>query len=91
MRTRKKLFILLLAMLACLTLFSSFFHTESTIENDNDCPICNWQRNVIAISQLSVLFLLVLLYCLFKFLVANDRLYTVVPAFHLKNRAPPTL
>lgn len=91
MRTKKRLFFCLLGGLAITFLFTQYFHTETTIEPDDDCSICVWERNVVAVSQLYFLFLLVLFTCLFKFFVFHCRLKTVIRLFHFNSRAPPAV
>lgn len=89
MRIKKQFFFWLLAVITGLFLFASYFHTETTIEPEDDCPICIWERNVVAVSQLYFLFLLVLFFCFFKFFIKHYRLKTAIRIFHFNSRAPP--
>ena len=88
MRIRKQILFWLLIGVTGLFLFTPYFHTETTIEPEDNCPICVFERNVVAISQLYFIFIVVLFICFFKFFINQYRLKTAIRIFHFNSRAP---
>lgn len=91
MRIKNQSLFWFLGALACTFLFASYFHTETTIEPEDDCPSCIFKRNAVAVSQFYFIFVLVLFICFFKFFINHHRLKTAVHFYHFNSRAPPTL
>lgn len=91
MRIKKQIFFWLLIGGTGLFLFAPYFHTETTIEPEDNCPICVFERNVVAVSQLYFIFLLVLFICFFKFFINHYRLKTAIHFFYFNSRAPPAV
>jgi disulfide bond formation protein DsbB len=91
MRKKEQFFFWLLIALTGLFLFASYFHTETTIEPEDDCPICIFERNVVAVSQLYFIFVMVLFICFFEFFISDYRLKTVIYFYHFNSRAPPAV
>jgi hypothetical protein len=89
MRKKEQIFFWLLIALTGLFLFASYFHTETTIEPEDNCPICRFERNVVAVSQLYFIFLLVFFICFFEFFINQYRLKTAIRLYHFNSRAPP--
>ena len=90
MKNRRVAFIWLLVSITAIFLFADFLHTETTLNPQDDCPICLWERQVIAISKLYFLFLLAFFIPLFKFANPQEKVHSLVSRFHIKSRAPPT-
>jgi Na+/proline symporter len=68
--------------------FINFFHTDSILDNQQDCPACQFQRSNIALT--AILFLFLIIFICLRLPVAPD----FVPVlFHLpaskRSRAPP--
>jgi disulfide bond formation protein DsbB len=85
--SRKLFFIFLLYFFAFVT-FINFFHTDSILDNQQDCPACQFQRSNIALA--AILFLFLIIFICLRLPVAPD----FVPVrFHLpatkRSRAPP--
>ena len=89
MRKKKQIFFWLLIGLTGLFLFAPYFHTETTIEPEDNCPICIFERNVVAVSQLYFIFLVVFFICFFSFFIDQYRLETAIRIFNFNSRAPP--
>jgi hypothetical protein len=90
MKLKRIVFLWLLVAVSGLILFADFFHTEDTLEPDDHCPICIWERNVIAISQLYFLFVLALFVFLFHLLINQSKLRFIVIHYYFNSRAPPS-
>jgi hypothetical protein len=91
MKIKKQIFFWVLIALTGLFLFAPYFHTETTIEPGDDCPICIFERNVVAVSQLYFIFVMVIFICFFEFFISDNRLRTATYFSHFNSRAPPAV
>jgi hypothetical protein len=85
--TRKVFFIYLLYFFTFVA-FINFFHTDSILEKNLDCPACQFQQSSIALAIALFVFLIILI-CL-RLPVVSDP----IPARHFmpaqkRSRAPP--
>jgi hypothetical protein len=83
-------FLYLLAAISIIFLLADFFHTETTLEEQDDCPICIFERNSLAISQLYFLFVEIVFVSLFRFIIHQNRARSILINFHFNIRAPPS-
>jgi hypothetical protein len=90
MKLKQIAFLYLLVVISIIFLFADFFHTETTLEEQEDCPICIFERNVIAISQLYFLSIAILFFSLFRFIIHHNRARPLFINHHFYIRAPPS-
>jgi hypothetical protein len=92
MKMKRIAFIYLLVAISIIFLFADFFHTETTLEREeqDDCPICIFERNTLAISQLYFLFVAIVFVSLFRFVIRQNRARPVFVHYHFNIRGPPS-
>jgi hypothetical protein len=89
MKLKRIAFLYLLIAISIIFLFAVFFHTETTLGEKDDCPICIFERNILAISQLYFLSVVILFVSLFRFIIYQNRARSLFINYHLNIRAPP--
>ena len=90
MKLKRIAFICLLVAFSIIILFADFFHTETTLEEQDDCPICIFERNTLAISQLYFLFVAIAFVSLFRVIIRQKRARSVFVNYNYNIRAPPS-
>jgi hypothetical protein len=87
--TRKILLIHLFYFFAFVA-FINFFHTDSILDNQENCPACQFQRSNIALACILFLFLITFT-CLRLLVVAEIIPVYFISFFHKHSRAPPPI
>jgi hypothetical protein len=83
------LFVAFLAFFSLVILFAQFFHQERTIHPMDNCPICVWQMNAIALASLYFL-VLFLLFTVIRCIITTDhKTRLCYDFFCFSRRAPP--
>lgn len=83
--------ILFLAYIGMVFLFANFFHTETTFEISEYCPICQWQHSVYS-PEVVCLVIISVGFIFLYWLGLFDKEYLVYEEHsRIRNRAPPTL
>jgi hypothetical protein len=86
---KKQVFFLLLCFIAGIFLLAEFFHTETTIELIDLCPIGIWEMNTIATTF--IYFLIIVFLATLIYIIPLDTLYyiffEVTTVF--RNKSPP--
>jgi hypothetical protein len=84
---RKILLIHLFYFLAFVA-FINFFHTDSILDNQQNCPACQFQRSNIALAF--ILFLFLITFSCLRLLVSSEFFPDFfISSFHKHSRAPP--
>jgi outer membrane receptor for ferrienterochelin and colicins len=65
-----------------------FFHTETTLEDRDECAICIWERNSIATSQIYYLLISIFFISLAKFKIIQHKARSLFDCCHVNIRAP---
>jgi len=68
--------------------FINFFHTDSILDCQRDCPACQFQRSNISLAFILFLFLIAF-NCLRLPAVAEIIFVYFIPLAHKRSRAPP--
>jgi hypothetical protein len=84
----RKIFFVFLLYFFAFTAFINFFHTDDILDNQGNCPACQFQRSNIALTFVLFIFLII-----FNSLRLPD-VATTVPVFFVSpckklSRAPP--
>jgi hypothetical protein len=86
---RRILFVSFLAFFALIVTCTQFFHQEKTIQPLDECPICIWQMNAVALATLYFL-VLIPIFIVIRYLITNNSKIQFCSDFHCFNhRAPP--
>ncbi|MCP4152644.1 MAG: hypothetical protein GY757_33215 [bacterium] len=87
----QKAFLYALLFISVVLLFSQYFHTETTLTPQDNCPICVWERSVYTTGQI-YLFCLAISIVLYRRLFASQEKNLFSEAYGFFNsRAPPAL
>lgn len=88
-RGKKLAFLYMLIFVSVFILFAEFFHSETILGQEDDCPICLWERTSLSIAKLNI-FSCVLLLILMSLLGETpvDKVSSAYQ-FRLKGRSPP--
>ncbi len=89
MKGKKLAFFYMLVFVSLIILFAEFFHVETVIGQDDDCPICLWERTSLSIATLNIFSCALLLVVIA--MLRESVLNIVTPAyiFKLRGRSPP--
>jgi disulfide bond formation protein DsbB len=87
---RRILFVAFLAFFSFIILGAQFFHQEKTIQPMDNCPICVWQMNTVALAGLYLLVLLVIFAVLRYLYIFNDKVHFTPSFYHYFLRGPPS-
>ena len=68
--------------------FINFFHTDSILDCQDNCPACQFQRSNISLAFILFLFLITF-NCLRLPVVVESIPIRFIPLFHKQSRAPP--
>ncbi|MCK4835982.1 MAG: hypothetical protein KAT17_05060, partial [Candidatus Aminicenantes bacterium] len=79
----------ILGFIAFILLFAEFFHTETSLVESDDCPICLWERNTIAIDKIFFLIVSIVFILLHQLNITDLEIPFFLIFYHFKNRAPP--
>jgi hypothetical protein len=89
MKLKRIAFLYLLVVISIIFLFADFFHKETTLEKKDDCPICIFEQNILAISQLYFLSVAILFVSLFRFIIHQNKSRSLFINYHSNIRSPP--
>ncbi len=84
----RKIFLIHLLYFFAFVAFINFFHTDSILDNQRNCPACHFQQSNIALAFILFLFLITFT-CLRLMAVAESFPVLFVSSFHKQSRAPP--
>ena len=87
---RRILFVTFLAFFSLIVLGAQFFHQEETLEQMDNCAICLWQMNTVALACLYFLVILVI-FALFHYLrIFSNKIHFAPSFYHYSLRGPPS-
>jgi disulfide bond formation protein DsbB len=87
---RRILFVAFLAFFSLIILAAQFFHQEKTLQPMDNCPICLWQMNTVALAGLCLLTILII-FAIFRYLrIFNDEIHFTPSFYHYFLRGPPS-
>lgn len=89
MKRKFYFFLFLLASITFVVLFAEFFHTETTLEESDDCPICLWQHNSLAIDKIYVLIVAIIYVLIRQLAFIHARVRNTWIIRQNQNRDPP--
>lgn len=89
MKRKLYLFLFSLASITFVVLFAEFFHTETSLVESDDCPICLWQQNALAIDQIYVLILAINYVLIRQLVFIHARARHAWIIHQTQNRDPP--
>jgi hypothetical protein len=89
MKNKKIAFLGLLFAVSLVFLFSVFLHTETTLEETDDCPICRLESSSIAVSEIFFLFVSIHFVYLFTFEPINQKAVSLFNYRRFSIRGPP--
>ncbi len=90
--TKKKLvFLGILGFIAFILLFAEFFHTETSLIESDDCPICLWKHNAIAIDKVFLLIISIIFIQIHQLDFSNKKIRINWIFYQFRNRAPPSV
>ena len=77
------------ALFCMIVLCAQFFHQEKTLKTMDECPICIWQKNTVALAWLYflVIFIIFTIFCYLYFF--NDKIQSYSPFYYYFQRGPP--
>lgn len=84
----KKIFLIYLFYFFIFVAFINFFHTDSILDCQQDCPACQFQRSNIALAFILFLFLITFI-CQRLPAIEDSFPLFFIPHFFEKSRAPP--
>jgi len=84
----RKFFFFYMIFFFAFVAFINFFHTDSILEKEPDCPACQFQQSNIALAF--ILFLFLVIFSCLGLLPGIDIISVYfVPLSHQRSRAPP--
>lgn len=90
--TKKKLIFLgILGFIAFILLFAEFFHTETSLIESDDCSICLWKQNSIAIDKVFLLIFSIIFIQIHQLDLSNKKISINWIFYQFRNRAPPSV
>lgn len=90
MKLKQITFLYLLVSIFIIFMFADFFHTETTFAEKDNCPICIFERNILAISQLYFLSVVILFVSFFRIIIHHNIAQSFFIKYHFNIRAPPS-
>lgn len=90
--TKKNLvFLGILGFITFILLFAEFFHTETSPIESDDCPICLWEHNTIAIDSIFLLIVSIIFIQIHQLYFSNKKITVNWIFYQFRNRAPPSV
>jgi hypothetical protein len=89
MKYKKIGFLCLLFAVSLVFLFANFLHTETTLEEKDDCPICRWEGSSIALSEICFLLVSIFFVSIFKLGAFHQKAISLFDYRHFSIRGPP--
>lgn len=90
--TKKELvFLGILGFITFILLFAEFFHTETSLIESDDCPICLWEHNSIAIDKVFLLIISIIFIQIQLLDFSNKKISINWIFYQFRNRAPPSV
>lgn len=86
---KKILFVYFIAFFALLIVSSQFFHQETNPLQTDQCPICQWQKNTIALSILYFLVIAITFILIHSLCFSIEKIPFSSFFYHYHLRAPP--
>jgi hypothetical protein len=84
----RKILLIHLLYFFILVAFINFFHTDSILDNQQNCPACQFQQSNIALTVILFLFLIIFI-CLHFSASADSVPILFYPSLLKRSRAPP--
>jgi hypothetical protein len=86
----RKFFFAFLIFFIAFVAFIDFFHTDSILDQQANCPACQFPRSNIALSFILILFLFIFVY-LHRLPKAVVKSHSLCLPAHKRSRSPPSL
>jgi hypothetical protein len=81
----------ILAAITFVFLFAEFFHTETSPGESDNCPICLWERNTIAIDKIYLLIIPIIFVLIYQLKTIQIKIPLFCRFYQIKTRAPPSV
>jgi hypothetical protein len=82
-------FFFYVAFFCAIVLCAQYFHQEKSLQTMDECPICLWQMNTVALAGLYFLVIFII-FAIFAYLYFfNHKIQFYSPFYHFFQRGPP--
>ncbi len=82
-------FLFYVLLFGMIVICAQFFHQEETLQPKDDCPICLWQQNTVALAGLYFLVIHIIFIIFAHLYFFNDKIQFSLPFYHYLQRGPP--
>jgi len=89
--TKRYCRLVIVALIATVFMAADFFHTETTFEEQDLCPICLWQMTSLGIDQVASISIAIVFIVIRLVLRTEEDRRTQDIRRHYDSRAPPSL
>jgi len=86
---KRNIFLFFIALFSLTVISSQFFHQETTLQDNQQCTICQWQKDTVSLAKIYILSVLITFVLFYNLSISNEKNIFFFLFYHFSNRAPP--